>query len=67
MHGRPAGRQLYTCNGTPAQQFVPSAAGDLVNVTANKCVDIMNINPELGARLHLWTCVGAAQQKWARA
>jgi hypothetical protein len=32
--------QLYTCNGTGAQRFTLTAAGDLVNVPANRCVDI---------------------------
>ncbi|WP_236028210.1 ricin-type beta-trefoil lectin domain protein [Paractinoplanes lichenicola] len=59
--------QIYTCNGTGAQQFVLSAAGDLVNPQANKCVDIAEWNPNNGAVLHLWTCVGGANQKWRRA
>jgi streptogrisin C len=28
------------CNGNPAQQFVLSGAGDLVNPQANTCVDM---------------------------
>ncbi len=58
--------QIVGCNGNPAQQFVLSAAGDLVNPQANKCVDIAEVNPNDGARLHLWDCVGAANQKWRR-
>jgi hypothetical protein len=56
--------QLYTCNGTGAQQFVLSAAGDLVNVRANKCVDIKDWNAADGAKLQIWDCAGSANQKW---
>ena len=59
--------QLVTCNGNPVQRFTLSAAGDLVNVSANKCVDIKDVNSANGAQLHLWDCIGASNQKWARA
>ena len=38
--------QIANCSGNPAQQFVLSAAGDLVNPQANKCVDIADWNGE---------------------
>jgi len=59
--------QLVTCNGNPVQRFTLSSAGDLVNVSANKCVDIDAWNPDNGARLILWDCHGGANQKWTRA
>ena len=59
--------QLVTCNGNPVQRFTLSAAGDLVNVSANRCVDIAAWNNSNGAQLHLWDCVGGANQKWTRA
>jgi len=59
--------QIVGCSGNPAQQFVLSAAGDLVNPQANKCVDIKEWNGNDGAQLHLWDCVGGANQKWRRA
>ncbi|MFD5831277.1 beta-1,3-glucanase family protein [Lentzea sp. NPDC060358] len=59
--------QLATCSGNPAQQFVLSGAGDLVNPQANKCVDIAGWNPDNDAVLHMWDCVGGANQKWHRA
>lgn len=58
--------QIATCSGNPAQQFVLSEAGDLVNPQANKCVDIAEWNPNNDAVLHLWECVGGANQKWRR-
>jgi beta-glucanase (GH16 family) len=59
--------QLYTCNGSGAQRFTLSAAGDLVNTTANRCVDIVGGNTANGAQLQLWDCTGASNQKWTRA
>ncbi len=58
--------QIATCSGNPAQQFVLSAAGDLVNPQANKCVDIQGWNGNDGAPLVLWDCSGGANQKWHR-
>ncbi|WP_433392298.1 ricin-type beta-trefoil lectin domain protein [Micromonospora sp. KLBMP9576] len=58
--------QIANCSGNPAQQFVLSAAGDLVNPQANKCVDISEWNNSDGARLQLWECAGTANQKWRR-
>ncbi|MBG0561783.1 glycoside hydrolase family 16 protein [Actinoplanes aureus] len=59
--------QLVTCNGNPVQRFTLSAAGDLVNVSSNRCVDIAEWNNTNGARLQLWDCGGTANQKWTRA
>jgi streptogrisin C len=58
--------QIVGCSGNPAQQFVLSAAGDLVNPQANKCVDIKDNNTGDGAQLQLWDCAGTANQKWRR-
>ncbi|WP_236028458.1 ricin-type beta-trefoil lectin domain protein [Paractinoplanes lichenicola] len=58
--------QIVTCSGNPAQQWVLSAAGDLVNPQANKCIDIDAWNPNDGAKLLLWECHGGANQKWRR-
>ncbi|WP_432984319.1 glycoside hydrolase family 64 protein [Dactylosporangium sp. CA-233914] len=56
--------QIANCSGNAAQQFVLSAAGDLVNPQANKCVDIKDWNPNNDALLQLWDCAGTANQKW---
>ncbi len=58
--------QIVTCNGNPAQQFVLSGAGDLVNPQSNKCVDIAGWNPNNDAVLQQWDCSGGANQKWRR-
>ncbi|MDI6103069.1 family 16 glycosylhydrolase [Actinoplanes sp. NEAU-A12] len=59
--------QLVACNGNPVQRFTLSAAGDLVNVSADRCVDIAAWNSTNGAQLQLWDCGGTANQKWSRA
>ncbi|MEU0549009.1 family 16 glycosylhydrolase [Micromonospora sp. NPDC005979] len=57
---------LVSCNGNPAQRFTLNGAGDLVNLSANKCVDVREANPNNGGKLHLWDCLGASNQKWSR-
>ncbi|WP_433317602.1 family 16 glycosylhydrolase [Micromonospora sp. CA-269861] len=57
---------LVSCNGNTAQRFTLNASGDLVNLNANKCVDVREANPNNGGKLHLWDCLGAANQKWSR-
>jgi beta-glucanase (GH16 family) len=59
--------QIVTCNGNPVQRFTLSAAGDLVDVSANRCVDIQDNNAANGAQLQLWDCAGTPNQKWAKA
>jgi beta-glucanase (GH16 family) len=59
--------QLVTCNGNPVQRFTLSGTGDLVNISANRCVDIKDWNSGNGAQLQLWDCAGTANQKWTRA
>jgi hypothetical protein len=58
--------QLCTCNGTGAQRFTLNSAGDLVNLQANKCVDIKDWSSSDGAKLQLWDCAGIANQKWRK-
>lgn len=58
--------QIAGCSGNAAQQFVFTAAGDLVNPQANKSVDVADWNPNNDAVLQLWDCSGGANQKWRR-
>ncbi|MFD4573364.1 ricin-type beta-trefoil lectin domain protein [Streptomyces sp. NPDC058417] len=57
--------QLVSCNGTDAQRFRLDAAGDLVNVRTDKCVDVRDQATSAGARLQQWSCSGAPHQKWS--
>ncbi|MGW4345628.1 ricin-type beta-trefoil lectin domain protein [Streptomyces sp. NPDC004690] len=56
--------QLARCSGNPAQTFVLSTQGDLVNPQANKCVDAVDNGTGNGTKLQLWTCAGTPNQKW---
>ncbi|MDX3531217.1 ricin-type beta-trefoil lectin domain protein [Streptomyces sp. ID05-39B] len=56
--------QLARCSGNPAQQFVMSTAGDLVNPQADKCVDVKDNGTGNESKLQLWTCAGTPNQKW---
>jgi beta-glucanase (GH16 family) len=58
--------QLVTCNGNPVQRWTLSGAGDLVNVSANKCIDIKDWNAGNSAQLQLWDCGGTTNQKWTK-
>jgi streptogrisin C len=58
--------QIVGCHAHPAQQFVLTAAGDLVNPVSNRCVDIRDWNANDGAQLILYDCHGGANQKWRR-
>ncbi|TDT31589.1 ricin-type beta-trefoil lectin protein [Streptomyces sp. BK208] len=57
--------QVAVCSGNPAQQFILAGPRDLVNVQANKCVDVVDANNANGARLQLWECNGQDNQKWS--
>lgn len=54
--------QLVNCNGGWAQEFTLTAAHDLVNPTAGKCVTA--VSSAHGARLVLRLCAGTSNQKW---
>ncbi|WP_405811111.1 RICIN domain-containing protein [Streptomyces sp. NBC_00210] len=41
---------------------VPSR--DLAIVPADKCLDVSDNSSANGARAQIWTCTGAANQKW---
>ena len=56
--------QLARCSGNPAQQFVLSQQGDLVNPQADKCVDAKDNGTGNGTKLQLWSCAGTPNQKW---
>ncbi|MGW3466600.1 RlpA-like double-psi beta-barrel domain-containing protein, partial [Streptomyces olivaceoviridis] len=41
-----------------------TAAHDIVNPQANKCLDVTDNNSANGTRIQIWSCTGAANQKW---
>ena len=55
--------QLYTCNGSAAQQW--SRPGDGTLRALGKCLDIKDRGTADGAQLQLWSCAGGANQQWS--
>ncbi|MGP3959047.1 ricin-type beta-trefoil lectin domain protein [Nonomuraea sp. 3N208] len=54
--------QLYTCNGTPAQQWTRPGDGTLRAL--GKCLDVVGHGTADGSKLQLWSCGGGANQQW---
>lgn len=56
--------QLWDCTGGANQQWVVTAARDIVNPAADKCLDVRENDSANGTRLQIWTCTGTSNQKW---
>jgi hypothetical protein len=56
--------ELASCNGGASQRFVLNKSLDLVNITADKCVDVKDKKTGNGTTLQLWQCSGTSNQKW---
>ncbi|MEU4781826.1 RICIN domain-containing protein [Micromonospora sp. NPDC023633] len=41
-----------------------AAARDLVSVSANRCLDVVDNNPANATPTQIWACTGGANQKW---
>ncbi|MEV4013050.1 ricin-type beta-trefoil lectin domain protein [Nonomuraea angiospora] len=54
--------QLYTCNGTAAQQWTRPGDGTLRAL--GKCLDVVDHGTADGSKLQLWSCSGGANQQW---
>ncbi|HEX3791650.1 MAG TPA: ricin-type beta-trefoil lectin domain protein [Pseudonocardiaceae bacterium] len=54
--------QLYTCNGTAAQQWTVGTDGTLQSL--GKCMDVTGGGTANGTLVQLWTCAGNANQQW---
>jgi glucosylceramidase len=55
--------QLYTCNGTTAQQWTRNSNGTVTGL-AGKCLDVAGASTANGAKVQLYTCNGTAAQQW---
>jgi L-serine deaminase len=62
--GNGAPIEVTSCNGGSAQRFNLNNAHDLVNVAADKCVDVKDKQTGNGTPLQLWSCGGTSNQKW---
>jgi hypothetical protein len=54
---------LYDCNHTAAQVFVPQAGGTLLNPQSGKCLDDTGRGGS-GTQLQIWDCGSQANQQW---
>ncbi|GAB3444901.1 lectin [Actinophytocola sediminis] len=54
--------QLWTCNGTGAQQW--TLPGDNTIRALGKCLDVRNSGTANGTATWLWTCNGSGAQQW---
>ncbi|GAA4261835.1 hypothetical protein GCM10022255_096090 [Dactylosporangium darangshiense] len=54
--------QLYTCNGTTAQQWTVGTDGTLRAL--GKCLDVAGANSANGTKVQLYDCNGTAAQQW---
>lgn len=54
--------QLWTCNGSAAQQWTTSGDGTLRAL--GKCLDVNNSGTANGTVTQLWTCNGTGAQVW---
>jgi glucosylceramidase len=55
--------QLYTCNGSGAQQWTVGTDGTLRAL--GKCLDVNAASSTDGTKIQLWDCNGSAAQTWA--
>jgi len=55
---------LYTCNNTGAQVFIPQPNGALFNPQSGKCLDDTNFSTTPGTQLQIWDCTGNSNQSW---
>jgi beta-glucanase (GH16 family) len=56
--------QLYTCNGTAAQQWTVGTDGTLRSL--GKCMDVTAAGTADGTTVQLYDCNGTAAQSWTR-
>ncbi|WP_432833117.1 glycosyl hydrolase family 18 protein [Dactylosporangium sp. CA-092794] len=54
--------QLYTCNGTTAQNWTVAADGTLRAL--GKCMDVTSAGTANGTKIQLWDCNGSGAQVW---
>ncbi|UWP78562.1 glycosyl hydrolase family 18 protein [Dactylosporangium fulvum] len=54
--------QLYTCNGTNAQNW--TVAGDGTLRALGKCMDVTSAGTANGTKIQLWDCNGSGAQVW---
>jgi hypothetical protein len=54
--------QLYSCNGSSGEKWVPQSSGSLKNPKSGMCLDATGGATANGTRLEIEPCNGAAEQ-----
>jgi beta-glucosidase len=54
--------QVYTCNGTNAQQWTVASSGTVQAL--GKCLDVAGAGTANGTKVQLYTCNGTGAQQW---
>jgi alpha-galactosidase len=57
---------LFDCNGGTNQQWSFNTDGSIRGAGSGLCLDVTGNNTANGTLVGLWTCSGAANQRWAR-
>jgi serine/threonine-protein kinase len=55
---------IFDCNGTPAQVWTVTAAGQLTQDGGAFCLDDLGFGNTPGSKVGLWSCNGGANQQW---
>ncbi|HEU5353083.1 MAG TPA: ricin-type beta-trefoil lectin domain protein [Actinocrinis sp.] len=55
---------IWTCNGTPAQTWTVTPAGQLTEDGGAYCLDDFGLEKDPGTRVVIWSCNGGANQRW---
>jgi beta-glucosidase len=55
--------QVYTCNGTGAQQWQAQSNGELVNPESGACLDDTGFGGS-GTQVQIWACADSTNQQW---
>lgn len=55
---------IFDCNGTPAQVWTVTAAGQLTQDGGAYCLDDLGFGNTPGSKVALWSCNGGANQQW---
>jgi len=55
---------IWSCNGTPAQTWTLTPAGQLTEDSGKYCLDDFGLEKNPGTQVVLWSCNGGVNQQW---
>ena len=57
---------INSCNGGSSQKWTLNANGTVTNTQSGRCLDVSGASTANNAAVIVWTCTGAANQRWSR-